>query len=233
MRITSIKLIAFLLLIAGQAWAQNFEGTIKYAMNINLPEKQRKEMEQMGYAMMMPTGFEITTKNSLSRMKMHNAGGVMMEIVSEHDKKENYMLDHKGKKAYKLPEESQTSTSKAKPKVTKTGETQTIAGYKCTKYLVEESNGKAVQQIWASKDLKIPAGAFSRGIAGKGGQALFIEGVDGLPLKMVVTENGTTSEVVATAVSKAKITDADLQVPSGYAIEPFDPAVIGRMMMGK
>lgn len=167
-------------------------------------------------------------------MKMLNAGGVMMEIVSQHDKKENYMLYHTGKKAYKLPEESQTDqTNKPKPKVTKTSETETIAGYKCTKYLVEESNSKVAQQIWATKDIKIPMGAFSSGMANRSSRAMLIEGIDGLPLKMIVTENGTTSEVVATAVNKSKIDNTELQVPAGYAIEPFDPAVIGRMMMGK
>ncbi|QHT71448.1 DUF4412 domain-containing protein [Rhodocytophaga rosea] len=233
MKILSVKLFLLLVLIAGHAGAQNFEGTIKYSLKISLPEKQRSEMQQ--YAMMMPTGFEITTKNSLSKMKLLTTGGTMMELISEHTKKENFMLDHTNKKAYKLPEEpkSETAKSDSKPKVTKTSETETIAGYKCTKYIIEEPNSKSVQHIWTTKDIKIPVGAFSNSFGNKSGKMMMIDGVEGLPLKMIVTEHGTTSEVTATAVAKGKVNEEDLKVPSGYAVEPFDPAMIGRMMMGK
>jgi hypothetical protein len=232
MKTLSIKILTLLLLISGALLAQDFEGSIKYAMKVTLPEKQRKEMEQMGYSTMMPNGFEITTKNTVSRMKMFNGKGVMMEIVSQHDKKENYMLDHAEKKAYKLPAETPKSADAPKPKVTKTSETETIAGYKCTKYLVEEPNRKSVQHVWVTKDLKVPVAAFSGGI-GSRSSTMMIDGIEGLPLKITFTENGNASEIVATAVNKTKLNTADLQLPSGYAIEPFNPAMIGKMMMGR
>jgi hypothetical protein len=233
MKILSVKLFILFVLIAGHVGAQNFEGTIKYSLKITLPEKQRSEMQQ--YAMMMPTGFEITTKNSLSKMKLLTTGGTMMELVSEHTKKENYMLDHTNKKAYKLPDDTnaETTTADSKPKVTKTSETETIAGYKCTKYIIEEPNSKSVQHVWTTKDIKIPVSAFSNNFGNKSGKMMMIDGVEGLPLKMYVNEHGTTSEVVATQVTKGKVEDKDLKVPTGYAIEPFDPAMIGRMMMGR
>jgi preprotein translocase subunit Sec63 len=168
-------------------------------------------------------------------MKLLTTGGTMMELISEHTKKENYMLDHTNKKAYKLPDDSKSDITNpdAKPKVTKTSETETIAGYKCTKYIIEEPNSKSVQQVWTTKDIKIPVGAFSNSFGNKSSKVMMIEGVEGLPLKMIVNEHGTTSEVVATEITKDKVNEADLKVPSGYAIEPFDPAIIGRMMMGR
>lgn len=232
MKILSIKILSLLLLLSGGLCAQDFEGTIKYAMKVTLPEKQRKEMEQMGYSSMLPNGFEITTKNTVSRMKMFNTKGVLMEIVSQHDKKENYMLDHAEKKAYKLPAETPKSPDAPKPKITKTSETETIAGYTCTKYLVEEPNGKSVQHVWVTKDLKVPVAAFSGGIGSKS-SSMIIDGIEGLPLKITFTDNGNASEMVATAVKKEKLNTSDLQLPSGYAIEPFNPALIGRMMMGR
>jgi hypothetical protein len=155
----------------------------------------------------------------------------MMEIVSIDDKKESYMLDHKEKKAYKMPAES-TEEQGSKPKVTKTSESATIAGHKCTKYVIEYPNQKTVQHIWAANDIKIPASAFKNSLGGSRGGSLFMEGVDGVPLKMTVTDQGTTSEMTAIEVVKTKLNTTDLQVPSGYAIEPFSAAAMSRMMMG-
>jgi hypothetical protein len=59
-----------------------------------------------------------------------------------------------------------------------------------------------------------------------------MEGIDGVPLKMTITDNGTTSEMLATEVNKAKLNVADLQVPAGYKVEPFNAAAMSRMMMG-
>jgi hypothetical protein len=233
MKITSLKLLILLLFVCGWASAQNFEGTIKYAMKINLPAEQQKEidkMAQMGYAMPMPTGFEVSAKAPLARMKMLSSKGVLMEIVSLDDKKESYMLDHKEKKAYKMPAESQKEESN-KPKVIKTNETATIAGYKSTKYIVEYADKSIVQHIWAANDLKIPASAFKNSMSGGRGGSLFMEGIEGVPLKMTVSDKGSTSEMIATEVTKAKLNTADLQVPSGYTIEPFNAAAMSRMMM--
>jgi hypothetical protein len=233
MKIISVKLLFLFVLIAGHVGAQNFEGTIKYSIKITMPEKQRNEMQQ--YAAMMPTGFEIATKSSHSKMKILTTGGTMMELISEHTKKENFMLDHTNKKAYKMPEESKSKITNpdSKPKVTKTSETETIAGYKCTKYIIEESNGKLVQHVWTTKDITIPVGAFSNSLGNRSSKMMMIDGVEGLPLKMFINEHGTTSEVIATSVNKSKVDETDLKVPAGYAIEPFDPAIIGRMMMGR
>jgi hypothetical protein len=164
-------------------------------------------------------------------MKMLNSKGVMMEIVSLDDKKESYMLDHKEKKAYKMPAETQKEESQ-KPKVTKTSETATIAGHKCTKYIVEYADQSIKQQIWAANDMKIQASAFKNSLGGGKAGSLFMEGVDGVPLRMTVSDKGTTSEMTATEVVKAKLNTADLQIPSSYAIEPFSAAAMSRMMMG-
>jgi hypothetical protein len=233
MKKISLLLVCLLLLISGWASAQNFEGTIKYTMKVNLPKEQQEQMDkmaQMGYAVPIPTGFEISSKSPLTRMKMLNGKGLLMEFVSIEDKKESYLLNHKEKKAYKMPEETDTDEA-GKPKVTKTGETATIAGHKCTKYVVEYPNQKTIQHIWAANDIKLPVSAFKNSMSGSRG-SLFMEGIDGVPLKMSVTDSGSTSEMTATEVSRTKLNTSDLQVPAGYAIEPFNAAAITRMMMG-
>lgn len=233
MKFTSLTFVFFLLLMGSWATAQNFEGTIKYTMKINLPAEQQKELDkmaQMGYAVPMPTGFQISSKAPVTRMKMLNAKGLLMEFVSIDNKNENYLLDHKEKKAYKMPQETEKNES-SKPKVTKTNEYATIAGHKCTKYTVEYANQKSVQHIWAANDIRMPASAFKNGIGSGAGGSLFMEGIEGVPLKMSVTDSGTTSEMTATEVSRTKINLSDLQVPAGYAIEPFSAAAMTRMMM--
>jgi hypothetical protein len=195
-------------------------------MTMSLSEQQKKEiaqMEQMGYS--MPTGFEIRSKNTNSVMKLMNSKGTMMEMVTAGDKNESYLLDRTEKKAYKMPSEPAGAT--AKPKVTKTDEFETVAGYKCRKYIVEGNGGGMTQHIWASPELKMPIPKFNSGMSG--GLAM-IEGVDGIPLKMVIKGGGNSSEIVATSVNKTKINADDIKVPSGYAMEPFNPMVIAKMM---
>lgn len=224
----TIKIIFILLLMCQAVWAQSFEGTITYKMNLALSEQQKKEMaqmEQMGYS--MPTGFEVSSKNTNSRMKVISSKGTMMEMITSSDKDESYLLDRVEKKAYKLPSEPENSST-AKPKVTKTDEFETIAGYKCRKYIIEGNSGMT-QHVWASPELKMPIPKFSSGL---GGGIAMIEGVDGIPLKMVVKGGGNSSEVVATAVNKTKINADDIKVPSDYAVEPFNPMIIGKMMGG-
>ena len=234
MKNTSLPLLLFLLLVSCLASAQSFEGTIKYNMKVNLPKEQQEQLDkmaQMGYAVPMPTGFEITSKAPVTKMKMLNGKSTFMEFVTLDDKKESYLLNHKEKKAYKMPEESEKSEG-TKPKVTKTSESTTIAGYKCTKYIVEYANQKTTQHIWAATDIKMPASAFKNSMGGNRGGSLFMEGIEGVPLKMTVTENGSTSEMTATEVNRAKLNIADLQVPAGYTVEPFNAAAMTRMMMG-
>lgn len=221
-----IKTILFLLLISQAVWAQNFEGTIVYKMAMNFSEQQKKEMaqmEQMGYS--MPTGFEVSSKNTNAIMKVMNTKGTMMEMITSGDKNESFLLDRNEKKAYKMPAESANST--AKLKVTKTDEFETIAGYKCRKYIIEGNGGGMTQHVWASPQLKMPVPKFSSGL---GGGLAMIEGVEGIPLKMVVKGGGNSSEIVATAVNKTKINTDDLKVPSNYTVEPFNPMVIAKMM---
>lgn len=234
MKASSSILLILLLFVCGWATAQGFEGTIRYSMKINLPAEQQKELDkmaQMGYAVPMPSGFELNFKAPVARFKMFNTKGLLMEFVTIDDKNENFLLDHKEKKAYKMPAETQ-KTDNVKPKVTKTSETATIAGYKCTKYVVEYTDRKTTQHIWAANDMKISASAFKNSLSSGRGATLFMEGIEGVPLKMTITDNGTTSEMLATEVNKAKLNVADLQVPAGYKVEPFNAAAMSRMMMG-
>jgi hypothetical protein len=223
-----MRKILVLLLIACQAsMAQSLSGTIKYDVKIDIPEKNKQEMQKYGIA--MPTGMELSTNGTNAKMKMTSSAGTMMEVL--HTVKESYFLDSKNKKAYKLPENMGPQGQGPKPTVTKTEEFETIAGHKCRKYIIEKGGSK--EFVWATADYKIsPAMLASLSRRGPGGDNSYMKEIEGIPLKMITNERGNKMEMTAVSISESAPSEKDLSVPSDYTVEPFSPAVMGMMMGG-
>lgn len=135
-----------------------------------------------------------------------------------------------------LPEEQrkmaeQMMGSQMKPKepeveVEKTGETKTVSGYSCTKYVVKE-DGATVSSVWASnsipefavmkKDMEEFAkrmAAMSRASSKK--KASLTEGVDGFPM---LTESVDGSRTEVTNIEAAEVPASEFEVPQGYSRE--------------
>jgi hypothetical protein len=106
--------------------------------------------------------------------------------------------------------------------VTKTGETKTISGYKCIKYLIKE-NDKEFGTLWTTtavpdfsamqNDFK----AFSQRMASlttmRGSQmAAAMKKIEGFPIQTVIA--GMTMTV--TKFEKRSIAAGEFDVPSGY-----------------
>jgi len=114
------------------------------------------------------------------------------------------------------------SGEEAKLDVSKTGETKTISGYKCTKYLIKE-NDKEFGTLWTTTSvpdfgaMQNDFKAFSQRMASlttmRGSQmAAAMKKIDGFPVQTIIA--GITLTV--TKFEKRSIAASEFEVPSGY-----------------
>jgi hypothetical protein len=129
-----------------------------------------------------------------------------------------------------MPENMGGGKSGSSAKVTKTEEFETIAGHKSRKYIVETGRGK--QEIWATPDYKMSPTMLANMTRRGPGDTSFMKEIDGVPLKISSTEQGNSFEMVAKSITDAKPSSSDMSLPSDFAVEPFNPAVLGMMMGG-
>lgn len=110
----------------------------------------------------------------------------------------------------------------AKLDVSKTGETKTISGYKCTKYLIKE-NDKEFGTLWTTTNvldfgaMQNDFKAFSQRMASlttmRGSQmAAVMKKIDGFPIQTTIA--GMTMTV--TKFEKRSIAESEFEVPTGY-----------------
>lgn len=258
--------IAFVFLLV-QSQAQNFEGTVKWSMKMEItdpelkakmaagqqkmqdPANQAKMKElqdkmndpqfkammeknpqmkammekmtqgaQSGDMMgsMIPKGMTIKMKGGNTLVTME---GGMMAGDFLHTADKSYMLNREAKTYSVMPHHDENGkTSDMKPTVTKTSETTTIMGYKCTKYVVTMSeHGQTVtSNVWTTTDIKdFDLKALSRQRMGRG-QSLMAEGVDGVPLRIESTLPQGKMTMEVTDIKKESLDASLFTVPSDY-----------------
>lgn len=264
------KLILLILtLVTVNAWAQNFEGTIKWSMKMDITDPEMKAKMQSGQQQMndpanqakmkemqekmndpkmkammeanpqmkammekvtqgaasgdmmgamVPKGMSVKIKGGNSLVTMD--GGMMAgDFLNLPDK--SVKLDRDNKTYWVLPSGngSERMGQSVKPTVTKTNETTKILGYTCTKYIVTmaERGQTITSNIWTTTDIKdIDIKSFSKQRMGRGGQSMYYEGMDGIPLRI---ESGTKEGTMVMEVTdiKRESLDASLfTIPSDY-----------------
>ena len=263
------KLIpCFLLLFALTAKAQNFEGTIKWSMKMDITDPARKakmeeakkrmsdpaaqarmkemqakmndpqmkammeanpqmktQMEAMmkmqggDMSAMMPKGFTIMVKGQNTLTKMEGRP-MAMEILYLKDKDNAYHLDRQNKtySAMMTGNRSGQASPSTPPKVTKTSETTRILNYTCTKYLVEiaEGNRTITQSIWTTTEIKdIDFKNMAKHRMG-GGQAIFYEGMEGVPLRVESNMGESSMVMEVTEIKKESLNPADFSIPADF-----------------
>ena len=139
--------------------------------------------------------------------------GGMMEVTTIADVKSRESLvlmgGMMGQKAIKMNADDLKNIDVKKPAIKKTGETKTIAGYKCVKYIV--TTDETVVNIWTTNDL----------IAAKDGMQYVNEEIPGFPLEfeasvMGMSLVGTASEVQKGLGKSNKKELFSMAIPSGY-----------------
>ena len=201
-----------------------FEGTIEYSMKLT------GDMASMMSAF-LPESMHFKFKDK--HIAMIAQGGMMSSmghIVYNGDQNEAFMIDKSSRKVYKMVRKSDDLKPKP-PVVVKEAEIVEIAGYKCTKYKIgtrDKAGNAQFSYLWATDEIQIRRNDTGTADA-RQLQSFMIQGVEGVPLKMMNTQAGMgTIVLTATKVSKETISDSQFKIPEGYAIEEFDPMKAGR-----
>lgn len=222
------------------AVAQKFEGTIRWKLNYDmatfLKSPAMKESMQQASQMfggadvnnnpqivqmiqgMLPQGFDMKIKEGNTLLKVKGGMQAMMgggDVLYRKDKKQSYVVDYTQKMYTEIKDDADEKVSK--PKITKTSETATVAGHKCTKYVVETSveGTKFAQHIWTTTDIKdIDKDIIKQMNAGQDKAAIFFDGMQGVPLKVAIPEMGIGMEV--TDLVREKLNSTDFVIPSDF-----------------
>ncbi|MEQ8425659.1 MAG: DUF4412 domain-containing protein [Cyclobacteriaceae bacterium] len=259
------SIVFMLLMFTLKVSAQNFEGTISWAVQTEIKDPQMKaQMEQAqkqmndpamqarmkemqermndpqmkammesnpqmkaqmdkmmqmmnggGVESMMPKSMliKIKNQNTLTRME----GGMMAgDILYLKEKEQSYHLDRDNKTYSVLGGNTSDKTMEAK--VTKTSESASILGYKCTKYIVEMTEGgkSITQYLWATTELKgIDMSGLSRQKM-KGGNSLFYSEIEGVPLKIQMTMPEMEMVMEAKEIKKESLPADQFIIPSNF-----------------
>ncbi len=167
---------------------------------------------------MMPKSLNVKIKGKNSLTKMD--GGIMAaEILTLNDKNQTYMLERESKTYSLLPSGKDQTNSKSTHKVTKTSETARILNHQCTKYIVEVTeHGATVNQVfWTTTEIKgLNAKDFFNLGMNKGGQSMYYDGLDGVPLKMELTTPQMIMVMEATELKSEKLPDSEFVIPAGF-----------------
>ena len=222
--------LAVLFINAVPVWSQktgNFEGKITY--KIEYDGENSTMLGAFG-----PSSYDYMVNDQKLKMKINGGMAAMMmgEFLIDGKKKESYMIKDSEKTAYKIePEEG--SDAETDMNVEEMNEKEEILGYDCQKYkvTVDTDEGQVVQYIWAASDLNLDMGYKPDEQTGAASD-LFIEGVEGLPLKIHTVIPGMDMDLTMTA-SNIEWKDMDKSlfvVPAGYEIKKFDAKALGKGM---
>ncbi|MCR6642823.1 MAG: DUF4412 domain-containing protein [Sporocytophaga sp.] len=201
---------------------------LKSLMEENLHRFQAMQGSSGGGAnSFMPSGVLIKIKDGNNLIKMEGGMSEMLgEILYLKDKDQSYSIRRKNKTYSILPKASETKEKDPIVKVTKTSETAKIIGYTCTKYIIQVTDqGKTINQIvWTTTEIKDfdPKGLSKMTSAGSKEAKIYLDGVDGVPLKM---ESDTGEMKMVMEVTELKKTPLDILL---FSI-PFDYKLVKGM----
>ncbi len=217
-------LIAAILVSIGAHSQAGFEGTIDFQIGVS-----GEDIEQMKKN--FPTN--LTLKIKENKMFGKNTGGELSKMFSgfifDGDENSIYLLSPALQTAMKVQSTQASSESAPKVEVTKTTETTTIAGHSCTKYILKESEGrKGTIEIWATEDFNVEKPKDLGNLTGN----MFMQGIDGFPLKVVTSQEGTEIKMEVREVRKETIDPSNFILPSGYRVQPLDFSLLSTMLPG-
>jgi hypothetical protein len=180
---------------------------IDYKVDLNDPN-----MDPMAKMMLSGAKMSISFLGQKSRVDMTmNAMMRTVAISDEVAKKNVVFMDMLGKKIAMIPEDDPTKLKENYDATTsKTGKTKTIAGYKCTEYIVKSKEGDEIH-MWCTAEIKPKTTATD----------FSFKNVEGFPLEMDMNQDGMKMKMVATKVYLEK-PDPKLfstAIPAGYEVK--------------
>ena len=157
---------------------------------------------------MLPTESVLYFKDKKSRMEM--SMGMMGDNISISDGGKNETITYMNMMGNKMGIRTTAADVEKmrggdKPKVTKTAETKTIAGYKCNQAIIETKGQKF--EMWYSKDIDAannPTNTY--------------EGIDGFLMQFTIDQKGMLMKMTCKSVEGQSIGDDMFTPLTGYEI---------------
>lgn len=171
---------------------------------------------------MLPQGFTLKAKGQRSLVIVD--GGIMAgEILTLGDKDEAYRIN-RDEHTYKRIDQPMFDQSEAKTyKITRTGQTEKILGYTCTRCEVtakeadDPKNEKTSYTVWVTKEIKgLDPKQLSALRVGRDRGPNFVEQLEGVPLKMEIHSPQANLTMECTAITPGALPDALFQLPAGF-----------------
>ena len=181
-------------------------------------EAMMKQSKGGGASSIMPSGMTMKIKGSDMVSVMEGGMTGTMEVLHAKDKPP-VRIDRANKTFTTMPAGQEQGATQAPAKITKTSETTKLLGYNCTKYLAEvtERGTPMTQIFWTTTDIKdMDMKALARQRAGQGGQPLFHEQIEGVPLKMEFASPQGNMIMEVTEIKREKLNDSDFQIPADF-----------------
>jgi GLPGLI family protein len=209
----SLYFLCILFSISAQS---TFEGMISFDISYDSIPAQQKES-----SLYLPTNMYVLMKGAKQRMELKTIMGPSI-IIIDVEKNESYALSSMmGKKIamYISPEQNKQMKDKLNmqhgsgiPKVNYTNQSKNIAGYECSKIIIQSTvDGKPFTFIaYYTKELPpIHSDSYSN------------LDVNGCILEYQLFEEGIRMTYTATGVELKKLDDNLFTVPSDYQIVPY------------
>lgn len=213
-----ILLFAVTVLTSVMSFAQMKEGSISYDIDVS------SEQEGMEMAVMMLNGskFDLYFADGKARTDMEMGSMMTMTTIMDTETDEMLMLMESmmGNKAIKTSSEEMAKMAEEEEdpefEVTLTKETKKIAGYKCKKAIITDSEGNEVE-YWYTEDIKTTTTDSKSPVAQLPGQAL----------EYSTDRNGLIMSFTATKVSTSlsaedKKSKFKMEIPAGYEEMTFE-----------
>ncbi len=195
------------LFIIGFSYGQpSFEGKVTYGLKYTeIPE------EIKGYESMLPQNMHMYFKESKLRTETPTIMGGNQVVIFDRAKNEGAILmDMMGdKQAITMSSEYLKSEEKAaegKTNIKYYDEYKTIAGYRCQKATIEIDDLKTT--VYFTKQIPNLGENF--------------KGLPGLPMEYTIYQNGVTTILTVTEVTKEYVDDRQFIIPEDYVTMPIE-----------
>jgi hypothetical protein len=184
-------------------------------------EAMVKAMQGGDLSSMIPKGVIVKTKNGNSLVSMEGGAMASMETLYLKDKDQAYTLNRDAKTYMLMPKTTDEDMKKSadESKVTKTNETTKVLGYTCTKYLVTTATSKeqVTQAFWTTTEIKdFDMKAMSRQRMGNQNESLFMDKIDGVPLKIEMNMPQGHMTMVAKEIKRQSVPATTFAIPADY-----------------
>lgn len=206
------KILSLLVLVtafgAGSLSAQEFSGTLRWSLHVELRDSTLKAAQDAMSGMgseLFPKGFVLQIKGPRALVKT-DGGLKPTEVLTLADKNLSYQIDRKAGTYQKLAADP-LKDAVGNYKVTPTTETARILGYTCRRYRVETvgNEDKMTYTVWATNEIKgLDARTLRRLQFGKTAGSEFLSQIEGVPLRIDGVTPDAKLQIIATSV-KAEV----------------------------